>query len=62
MTTNGIRINSKVLAFDRKLVVGLCIGTGHIVWANGGFPCGEWPDLKLARDRLLIVFGREKKL
>ena len=30
--------------------VGLCIRTGHIVWAHGGLPCGEWPDLKLARD------------
>ena len=30
--------------------VGLCIRTGHIVWAYGGLPCGEWPDLKLARN------------
>lgn len=27
----------------------LCIRTGHIVWANGGFPCGDWPDLKIAQ-------------
>ena len=30
--------------------VGLCIRTGHIVWAYGGLPCGEWSDLKLARN------------
>ena len=24
--------------------------TGDIVWVNGGMPCGEWPDLRLARD------------
>ena len=25
--------------------------SGHIVWAYGGFPCGRYPDLKLARER-----------
>ncbi|KAG9414463.1 hypothetical protein AC1031_013822 [Aphanomyces cochlioides] len=30
--------------------VGICIATGHIVWAHGGMPCGSWPDLRLARD------------
>jgi hypothetical protein len=33
------------------------IRTRDIVWAHGGVPCGEWPDLRLARnafiDRLL---------
>ncbi|KAH9095723.1 hypothetical protein LEN26_017765 [Aphanomyces euteiches] len=29
--------------------IGLCIRTGHIVWANGGVACGLWPDLVLAR-------------
>lgn len=28
----------------------MCIRTGDIVWAHGGVPCGEWPDLRLARD------------
>lgn len=30
--------------------VGLCLRTGHIVWAYGGFPCGAYPDLKIARE------------
>jgi len=30
--------------------VGLCIRTGNIVWAHGGFPCGKWSDIKLARE------------
>ncbi|KAF0707704.1 hypothetical protein AaE_013498 [Aphanomyces astaci] len=30
--------------------VGVCMRTGNIVWVNGGVPCGEWPDLRLARD------------
>jgi len=33
--------------------VGLCLRTGDIVWVNGGVPCGEFPDLRLARDRYL---------
>ena len=32
--------------------IGVCIATGWIVWANGPYPCGEWPDLKIARDVL----------
>lgn len=30
--------------------IGLCIKTGKIVWVNGAYPCGEWPDLRIARD------------
>ena len=33
--------------------IGLCIRTGNIVWAHGGYPCGEWPDLRLARDAFI---------
>jgi hypothetical protein len=29
--------------------IGLCIQTGHIVWKNGPFPCGKYPDLKISR-------------
>lgn len=29
--------------------VALCIWTGQIVWAHGGYPCGDWPDVKIAR-------------
>lgn len=27
--------------------VGICISTGHIVWINGPFPCGEHSDVKI---------------
>lgn len=30
--------------------IGLAIATGYIVWASGGLPCGEWPDIQIARD------------
>lgn len=29
--------------------VGLCIQTGDIVWINGPFPCGAFPDLNIFR-------------
>jgi hypothetical protein len=31
-----------------KLAV--CIQSGEIVWINGPFPCGSWPDIRIARD------------
>ena len=33
--------------------IGLCIRTGDIVWANGGLPCGQWSDLRIARSLIL---------
>ncbi|KAG9404512.1 hypothetical protein AC1031_004720 [Aphanomyces cochlioides] len=41
--------------------IGLCIHTGHIVWAHGGLPCGEWPDLRLARDAYIYAVNRGEK-
>jgi hypothetical protein len=29
--------------------IGICIATGWIVWVNGPYPCGNWPDLRIAR-------------
>lgn len=40
------KINGPGLRYE----VGLCISTGHIVWTNGPYPCGAFPDLKIARD------------
>ena len=41
--------------------IGLCIFTGHIVWAHGGVPCGHWPDLKLARDAFIFNLQEGEK-
>lgn len=30
--------------------IGLAIDTGNIVWGHGGVPCGQYSDLKLARE------------
>lgn len=33
--------------------IGLSIGNADIVWASGGFPCGDWSDLKIAKNLYL---------
>jgi hypothetical protein len=38
--------------------VALCIQTGWIVWINGPFPCGDWPDLRIAREALVDALDR----
>ena len=32
--------------------IGICIKTGWIVWINGPYPPGHWPDLAISRDGL----------
>ena len=29
--------------------IAISIQTGWIVWLNGPFPCGDWPDIRIAR-------------
>lgn len=41
--------------------LGLCIRTGSIVWKNGGYPCGEYPDLKLAREAYVLSVNQGEK-
>jgi hypothetical protein len=31
----------------------ICIQTSHLVWVNGPYPCGSFPDIKIARDKLI---------
>lgn len=33
-----------------KYEIGISIRTGNIVWKHGGYPCGKFPDLQLARE------------
>lgn len=39
--------------------IGISIGGGEIVWASGGLPCGDWPDLKIAR-QLYIHYAKNE--
>jgi DDE superfamily endonuclease len=36
--------------------VGVCIQTGWIVWKNGPYPAGSFPDIVVARDNLYTKF------
>lgn len=42
--------------------IGICIRTGDIVWAHGGVPCGEWPDLRLARNAIVEALQPGEKV
>lgn len=42
--------------------VGVCIQTGWIIWKNGPYPCGRWPDLKIARDKVLKRLRLQEKV
>ena len=35
---------------------------GSIVWIHGGFPCGEWSDVKIARDAVLELLDEGEKV
>jgi hypothetical protein len=36
--------------------IAICIQTGVPVWTNGPYPCGSWPDLRIARHALVDAF------
>ena len=42
--------------------IGICIRTCWIVWVNGPFKCGKWPDLKIARLALFEELDEGKKV
>ena len=42
--------------------VAVCIQTGWIVWVNGPYPAGEWPDARIARDILIYMLDRNEKV
>ena len=42
--------------------VGVGICSGGIVWVNGPFPCGSWPDLNIARDGLVNFLEEGEKV
>lgn len=41
--------------------IGLNIRVGHIVWAFGGLPCGDYPDLKLARETFVFALDNNER-
>jgi hypothetical protein len=47
----GHKFNGPGLRYE----VAISIQTGDIVWVHGPFPCGEWPDLRIAREALVYA-------
>ena len=41
--------------------VGVCIATGWIVWLNGPYMAGRWPDIKIANDLLHIALDHGER-
>jgi DDE superfamily endonuclease len=41
--------------------IGLNIRTGHIVWKHGGYPCGQYSDLTIAREAYLLSINHAEK-
>ena len=42
--------------------VALCIMTGDIVWINGPYEPGIWPDIKIFRDSFMSHLGRNEQV
>ena len=42
--------------------IGVCIRTGNIVWCNGGFRCGNFSDLAIARQSLIPELEQGEKI
>lgn len=42
--------------------VAVCIQTGWIVWVNGPYPCGRWPDIKIFRHKLIHKLENHEKV
>jgi hypothetical protein len=42
--------------------LGICIRTGWIVWVNGPYPCGHWPDINIFRHKLVYKLDPGEKV
>lgn len=47
----------KFRAAGLRYEVGLNIRSGDMVWAFGGYPCGQYPDLLLAREAFVLALN-----
>lgn len=39
-----------------------CIKTGHLVWINGPFPAGDWPDINIFRHGLKFMLDENERV
>ena len=42
--------------------VGLCILTGDMVWINGPYECGMWPDISIFRNSLMSHLANNERV
>lgn len=42
--------------------VGVSIKKGHIVWVNGPFPCGTYPDISIFKSKMLLSITSGEKV
>jgi hypothetical protein len=47
----GHKFNGPGLRYE----IAISIQRGDIVWVHGPFPCGAWPDLRIAREALIYA-------
>jgi len=52
------RLSHKFLAAGFRYEVAIAVATGLICSINGPFPCGSWPDLRIARNHLHRILPR----
>jgi DDE superfamily endonuclease len=58
---SGRWYSHKFKAAGLRYELGVCIQTGWIVWVNGPYPCGSFPDIRIARDWLYSKLPRGEK-
>lgn len=49
----------KFKAAGIRYEIGISVVGGELVWIHGGFPCGEWPDLKIAKETYIHFAAKE---
>jgi len=42
--------------------VGICLLTGDIVWIQGPYPCGDWPDIKIFRQAMIHNLEKNERV
>ena len=52
----------KFKAAGLRYEVGVCIQTSEIVWTNGPYPCGSWPDIRIARNEIIFNLDHGEKI
>ena len=63
----GVKFNKSWFSYKFKKAgvryeIALCIKTGHIVWINGPYPCGDYNDLTIFRLALIHELDENERV